>query len=889
MKKLNALALSSLTAALLIGCGGGGGSSSTASNATPTTQTLTFIDDKVSGVKYVNGSVSGFTDANGNFPYTSGIVSFYLGDIKLGEISSIPSDKNVFVQDVVGVSRTDTSNAKVLKIASLLQSLDSDNSTDEIEIKEESFNKFKNQSITSIDDNTDVTTLLSTLNITKVSDINAKRHLDNSLKYYGVVSDTTAPTLLSSSILNGATNVSKDASIILTFNNDVRKNLINKDNITLKDASNNPIDFTISLNFNVVTIKPVALSYATSYTLTLKSNIQDYGKNSLGTTDTTISFTTQSPADTTAPTINSASTFTVNENQTTAFTANATDDRSSVTYSISGTDSSLFSINSSTGIVTFNTAPNYETKNSYSVTLNATDASNNSSSKDVTINISDIDEVAPTITSSTTFTVNENQTSAFTATATDTSGISSYALSGTDVNSFNIDSTTGIVTFKTNTDYETKSSYSIILTATDSQNNSSSQNVTINIVNLDETTPTFTSSSTVSVNENQLSVITATATDDSTITYSLNGTDVSYFDIVSNTGVITFKTTPDYETKSSYSITVKATDTSNNIATQNLTVNLNDVDEVAPIITSPSSSSVSVPENQTTAFTVIATDSSSITYSISGGADASSFSIDSSGTVTFNLAPDYETKTSYSVTVKATDSSNNFSTKDVTVGITDVSEVVYDITFNGVGYNIITSPITNKRWLDRNLGATQACTSSTDTLCYGDYYQWGRLADGHEKATTSAVSGQSNVISNVTPTNFLYGNSDWTTADSDGSLRSALWSKTDGTGVCPVGFRVPTITELKTETLDYAGVDNTTTGAVKVIDSATAFSNFLKFPVAGYRGGFDGSMYGQGSWGDVWTSSVTGSRSRGMYFDSGSADWYGYGRASGFSVRCVEN
>ena len=172
-----------------------------AGTITPTTGTL--IDDKLIGVKYVNGTASGFTDVNGNFPYTSGTVEFYLGDIKLGSLSSIPSDKNVFIQDILGIDRTDTSNAKVLKIASLLQSLDSDNSTDEIEIKEDDFNKFKNLNVTSIDENTDISTLLSNLNFTKVSDENTKRHLDNSLKYYSVVSDTTAPTLSSSSITNG--------------------------------------------------------------------------------------------------------------------------------------------------------------------------------------------------------------------------------------------------------------------------------------------------------------------------------------------------------------------------------------------------------------------------------------------------------------------------------------------------------------------------------------------------------------------------------------------------------------------------------------------------------------------------------------------------------------
>ena len=71
--------------------------------------------------------------------------------------------------------------------------------------------------------------------------------------------------------------------------------------------------------------------------------------------------------------------------------------------------------------------------------------------------------------------------------------------------------------------------------------------------------------------------------------------------------------------------------------------------------------------------------------------------------------------------------------------------------------------------------------------------------------------------------------------------------------------------------------------------SATAFSNFLKFPVAGYRHSLDGSMHVRGSWGFVWTSSVDGSYSVYEVFGSGTAGWYGYNRADGLSVRCVEN
>jgi hypothetical protein len=50
---------------------------------------------------------------------------------------------------------------------------------------------------------------------------------------------------------------------------------------------------------------------------------------------------------------------------------------------------------------------------------------------------------------------------------------------------------------------------------------------------------------------------------------------------------------------------------------------------------------------------------------------------------------------------------------------------------------------TGKIWMDRNLGASQQATSSTDASSYGDIYQWGRRADGHQcrnSSTTATVS-----------------------------------------------------------------------------------------------------------------------------------------------------
>ena len=87
----------------------------------------------------------------------------------------------------------------------------------------------------------------------------------------------------------------------------------------------------------------------------------------------------------TAPTITNTNTnISVQENQTSAFTVNASDAQGdTITYSLSGNDSSLLSI-SNVGVVTFNTPPDYEnagdanTDNVYEVTVMVSDSSLNS-------------------------------------------------------------------------------------------------------------------------------------------------------------------------------------------------------------------------------------------------------------------------------------------------------------------------------------------------------------------------------------------------------------------------------------------------------------------------------------------------------------------------------
>jgi len=246
--------------------------------------------------------------------------------------------------------------------------------------------------------------------------------------------------------------------------------------------------------------------------------------------------------------------------------------------------------------------------------------------------------------------------------------------------------------------------------------------------------------------------------------------------------------------------------------------------------------------------------------------------------------------TSYTITLSVTTNTETLS-KNVSVKTketpvvetpTTTTPVATSITHNGTTYGFVTSPYTGKVWLDRNLGASQVCTSSTDVACYGDYYQWGRNTDGHEDSGSGTTGTQATDVNNA-GNSFILSNNDWASVDGTGATRTANWSATDGSSVCPIGFRVPTIVELNAELLDA--------GSAQIQNRDDAFNSFLKFPSAGWRLGYLGTIEYRGDQGTVWSSSVNGSVSQGIFFDSGRAttDAQLDKRGLGQSVRCLKD
>jgi len=339
---------------------------------------------------------------------------------------------------------------------------------------------------------------------------------------------------------------------------------------------------------------------------------------------------------------------------------------------------------------------------SYTVKLMATDAAGNESVRTATVVI---DGSGAVFTSgAVAAAIDENSGAGkkvYSSTSTDASLVS-YSLKADtgDVAAFSINSSSGVVTLAGNPDFEAKSSYSFTVVATDAAGNVSERLVTLNINNLDEVAPEITSGATGIVNENvaaQAVVYTAAATDTdfnapataASITYSLkpdNEDDALAFEMNEVTGEVKIKASPDFEAKSSYSFTVVATDAAGNVSERLVTLNINNLDEVAPEITSGATGIVN--ENvaaQAVVYTAAATDTdfnapataASITYSLKpdNEDDALAFEMNEvTGEVKIKASPDFEAKSSYSFTVVATDAAGNASEQPVAITVTDVNE-----------------------------------------------------------------------------------------------------------------------------------------------------------------------------------------------------------------------
>ncbi len=245
-------------------------------------------------------------------------------------------------------------------------------------------------------------------------------------------------------------------------------------------------------------------------------------------------------------------------------------------------------------------------------------------------------------------------------------------------------------------------------------------------------------------------------------------------------------------------------------------------------------------------------------YSASDGSGTGEASINGATASTYTIqAGDIGKFIRVGVTPKAaTGKTPGLEVKSSFVGA--VAEAV-TFTYNGasVTYGVITSAATGKKWLDRNLGSSRAAQAVDDYQAFGDMFQWGRLADGHQLVTrtgmgdvdatgvtgaTSAISPFETSATDVPTTNKFIINADAATKlDWRATQNDNLWQGVSGVNnPCPTGWRIPTQAEWAAETL--------TTGP-------DAFTK-LKLTYNGQRDVSTSNFHLTGTTGAYWTSTI---------------------------------
>jgi ELWxxDGT repeat protein len=346
-----------------------------------------------------------------------------------------------------------------------------------------------------------------------------------------------------------------------------------------------------------------------------------------------------------------------------------------------------------------NASPDFEAKSAYSVRVKTTDQGGLSLEKAISISINDINETpsnsAPTDLSLSATSVNENvaaNTAIGTFSSTDPNAGNTFTYSlvaGTgDIDNSAFTIVGNQLQINSSPNFEAKSAYSVRVKTTDQGGLSFEKALNININNVNET-PTNLALSNSTINENVAAnsvVGTLSSTDPdagNTFIYSLvagtGSTDNAAFTIVGDK--LRINASPNFETKSSYSVRVRTTDQNGLFFQKALTVNIRNVNERPTNINlSATNINENVAPNSVVGnlSTVDPDAANTFTYSLvagTGGTDNAAFSV-VGNQLQINNSPDFETKSSYSIRVRTTDQGGLNFDKVFTININDLNNIV---------------------------------------------------------------------------------------------------------------------------------------------------------------------------------------------------------------------
>lgn len=293
-----------------------------------------------------------------------------------------------------------------------------------------------------------------------------------------------------------------------------------------------------------------------------------------------------------APTITSSNAINLAENSALSHTLTANEP---VTWTkTGGADTALFTLVGSTLSMTakdFDAPIDVGANNTYIVQVTATDAALNATNQTITVTVTDVDEVAPTITSSNAINLAENSALSHTLTANE--AVTWTKTGGADTALFTLVGSTLSMTakdFDAPIDSGANNTYIVQVTATDAALNATNQTITVTVTDIDEVAPTITSSNAINLAEDVALSHTLTANEAVTWTKT-GGADTALFTLVGSTLSMTakdFEAPIDSDANNTYIVQVTATDAALNATNQTITVTVTDVVAIAPIIANQS-------------------------------------------------------------------------------------------------------------------------------------------------------------------------------------------------------------------------------------------------------------------------------------------------------------
>jgi Ca2+-binding RTX toxin-like protein len=240
-------------------------------------------------------------------------------------------------------------------------------------------------------------------------------------------------------------------------------------------------------------------------------------------------------------------------------------------------------------------------------------------------------------------------------------------------------------------DFETNPTIDVLVRVTDAFGKSYEETMTITVTNVAEA-PTDITLTGTTIAENaaagtvigEIGGIDPDAND--ALSFTLAGDDAAAFKIVDGKLVVADAASFDFETKSSYSITLKVEDSGGLTYSEGFIIAVTDLNEAPSKIDLTPKTIAEGSATGTIVGSVVGTDADAgdtLTYELLEGADGR-FTLDEDNNIVFSAATaiDFETTAAFTVTVQATDSAGATYQEDIVIAVTNVNETPTGVTLS---------------------------------------------------------------------------------------------------------------------------------------------------------------------------------------------------------------